>query len=107
MSVSCAWSAVDKIVNALTPSLAGVRWVSEVDVEDEEGNVAVECTGMFDVVGEQYRQDAVEAAIQAIAEENAFLPARFWLVPDDGNQYDSRADAALAISGSSGISVAG
>jgi hypothetical protein len=85
--------------------LAGVRWIREVEQKDEEGDTYIECAQMFDVVGEQYRLDSVDAAQEALIAEGGFLPPIIWLVNDDSNQYDPNAVAAYCIVGSRGYHV--
>lgn len=75
-------------------SFTSVRWVTEIPDPDNEHSV--EAVEMFSVVGEQYRLPNIEAAAAAIAGESSFLPPRFWLVPDDGNQHDNLAVAVYS-----------
>jgi hypothetical protein len=79
-----------------TPDLSftTVRWVTEIPDPDDEDSV--EAVDMFSVVGEQYRLPSVEAAAAAIGNESAFLPPRFWFVPDDKNEHDDQAVAVYA-----------
>ena len=51
-------------------SLTKVRWVMETEETDEDGDICITETEMFDVVGEQHRLEAVEAAAAAIAAED-------------------------------------
>lgn len=76
-------------------SLANVRWVTEIP--DPEDSSLFEAVEMFSVVGEQYRLDSIEAAARAIAEEDGYLPPRFWLVPDNANAFDPLAVAVYVI----------
>lgn len=79
-----------------TPDLSftTVRWVPEIPDPDDEDSV--EAVDMFSVVGEQYRLRSVEAAAAAVGNESAFLPPRFWFVPDDENEHDDQAVAVYA-----------
>jgi hypothetical protein len=71
-----------------------MRWV-----DDEAGlmrSTALEAsrlasgskTGLFDVVGEQYCIESIEAAVHAVDAANSFLPVRFWILCESDNPND-------------------
>lgn len=99
MSAETIRVPIDDIFYKPDLSLTTVRWVTETEETDEDGDTYISDKEMFDVVGEQHRLGAVEAAANAIAEENTFLPARFWLICDDDNEHDDQAVGVHAIVG--------
>jgi len=90
---------IDDIFSKPDLSLTMVRWVAETEEIDEDGDIYTCEKEMFDVVGERNGLRAVEAAAQAIAEGNTFLPIRFWLICDDNNEHDDQAVGIHAIVG--------
>jgi hypothetical protein len=99
MSANTVCVPIDDIFYKPDLSLTTVRWVTETEETDEDGDIFISEKEMFDVVGEQHRLESVEAAAQAIAEESTFLPARFWLICDNDNEHDDQAVGVHAIVG--------
>ena len=99
MSAETTRGLIDDIFYKPDLSLTTVRWVTETEETDEDGDTYISEKEMFDVVGEQHRLGAVEAAAHAIAEENTFLPARFWLICDNDNEHDDQAVGVHSIVG--------
>jgi hypothetical protein len=94
VSVDAVGLPLDDLAPKPTISFVTVRWITEIP--DPEDETSVEAVEMFSVVGEQYRLASVQAAAKAISDEPGFLPPRFWLVPEDTNQYDDQAVAVYA-----------
>ncbi len=99
MEAETCFLRLEQFENPPTLSLTTVRWIEETTTEDEDGDVVVDETAMFDVVGEQYKLQAVNEASDAIANEGSFLPPRFWLFCDKNNPYDANAVSVHAIVG--------
>jgi len=99
MSFDSVRTPIENIFYKPDLSLTKARWVTETEETDEDGDICVTETEMFDVVGEQHRLEAVEAAASAIAGEDSFLPARFWLICDNENEHDDHAVGVHAIIG--------
>jgi hypothetical protein len=91
------WIPTERLSVARPFSLAHVRWVREVEETDEDGETFITDIPMMDVVGEQYRLSAINAAQKAITAAESFLPPIFWLVPDNENQHDANAVAAYSV----------
>ena len=97
-------SPVDEFRRPPALSFAAIRWIAEEEVvpdpDDDDYGMNEPYTQekqMFDVVGEQYRLAATEAAARAIEEEASFLPARFWLLCEDDNPHDTNAVSVHAV----------
>ena len=93
---------VDSILDKPALSLTEIRWVIETEENDDgdDGDtIHISVKEMFEVVGEQYRFDSINAAAEALVEEASFLPGRFWLICDDDNEHDDQAVGAHAIVG--------
>ncbi len=88
-------------------SFATLRWIDEEvvvedslnddDGRDDQPAAYTQEKEMFGVVGEQHRIDMTEAAARAMADENSFLPARFWLMCEESNPHDSNAVSVHAV----------
>lgn len=98
-------TAVNALVSPGHLSLTTVRWITETEAQDEDGDTVIEESAMFDVTGGKFRVEAVNAASEYLVDERLFLPPHFLIIPDNENAYDENAVGVHAVCGDSAYHV--